>query len=180
MFRARYALPAAILTIAALAAACGSSSTKSGSGAAQTSTTHAMMHETTTTHAMMHESTTTGAAMMAHTVGSMSGDYIKAADQSSDGSKLTVEDVGLHMHSGFVVAVADNGGAMGDVLGVSTLVHPGATMGVTVPLTKPLSASAKVFLVLHVDNGDGTFTSADAPAMDGANVVELPIEVTVH
>jgi hypothetical protein len=178
----------ATLAVATLAAACGSSSSKSGSGAMHEGSTAAMhesttagaMHESTTAGAMHENTTAAGGTMMAHLAGSMSGDYIKAADQPSDGTKLVVEDVGLHGHSGFVVAVADNGGSMGDVLGVSALVHTGATMGVFLPLTKPLAASAKVFVVLHVDNGDGTYSAADAAAMAGGKVVELPVAVTVH
>jgi hypothetical protein len=179
MFRSQRLLLPSALAVVVLAAACGSSSSKSSGDAMHEGTTAAAMHEGTT--AAMHEGTTVaGEAMAAHLAGSMSADYIKAADQTSDGTKAVVEDVGLHGHSGFVVAVADNGGAMGDVLGVSALVHTGATMGVTVPLTKPLTASAKVFVVLHVDDGNGTYTSADAPATVGGKVVELPIEVTVH
>jgi hypothetical protein len=186
MFRSQRALIPTTLAVVALAAACGSSSSKSSGAMHEGTTSAAAMHETTTA-AAMHESTTAGAmhesttaeAMMAHLAGSMSADYIKAADQTSDGTTLVVEDVGLHGHSGFVVAVADNGGAMGDALGVSALVHEGATMGVNVPLTKPLSASAKVFVVLHVDNGDGTYSSADPPATVNGKVVELPVEVTI-
>jgi hypothetical protein len=144
-------------------------------------TADAMMgHASTTADAMMGHASTTADAMMAHMSGAADGDFVKASDQSGDGSVVTVEDAGLSGHSGFVVVVADNGGAMGGVLGVSKLLPPGTTMGVTVHLSSPLSGAAKVFVVLHVDNGDGTFTAADAPAMVGGQVVELPITVTAH
>lgn len=167
MFRSLRPFPIAVAALALTAAACGSSAAK----AAAPATTEKMQHPSTT---VMHDS-----GGMAHLAGSMSADYIKAADQTSHGTSLVVEDVGLAGHSGFVVAVADTGGTMGDELGVSALVKPGASMGVTVSLMHPLNTMTKVFLVLHIDNGDGKFSAADAPAMVGAKVVELPVEVTV-
>jgi hypothetical protein len=171
-------IPAALTVFALTAAACGGGG---GSGAMHESTkttkSGAAMHETTTTTSgsAMHENGSSAARL----AGAMSGDYVKAADQASDGSKLVVEDVGLTGHNGFVVVVADNGGAMGDTLGVSPLLKAGTTMGVTVPLTKPLTKSGMVFVVLHVDNGDGVYSIADEPAMQSGTPVELPVQLTV-
>jgi len=49
-------------------------------------------------------------------------------------------------------------------------------------LDKPLTATAKVFPMLHLEDNNNTtydFPNGDAPAKVGADVVVLPIEITV-
>lgn len=168
MFRTSRALSIALVALAVVAAACGSSGKATGAKASNDTA--------------VRESSTTGETMMSHSTGAMSSSYIKAADQQSDGTKVVVEEVVLTGSSGWVAVQADNGGAMGDLLGVSRLLAAGTSMGATVTLTKPLTASGTVFLVLHLEdnhNSSFDFPNGDAPAKVDNKVVDVPVHVAV-
>lgn len=129
--------------------------------------------------------TTTSAAVgMDHALskGDKGSFYVSAADQDGDGKTVTVEEVVLTGSKGFIAVHSDAGGAPGPVIGVSNLLEAGTTDDISITLTEPLTASASVFPMLHLDdNGNGTyeFPKADQPAKVGADVVMVKIAVSV-
>ena len=111
---------------------------------------------------------------------------ITASDQSGDGTTVSVASVSLPTE-GFVVVHADGGGSPGPILGWSDLLPAGDNTDVVVELQEPLTESAIVFPMAHVDaNGNGEYefmppdVTIDVPATtaDGA-VAALPINYDV-
>ena len=111
---------------------------------------------------------------------------ISAADQSGDGTEVTVASVTLPA-DGFVVVHADADGAPGPVIGHSELLPEGESTDVVVTLDEPLSDTATVWPMAHIDtNGNGAYDFAppdvtdDGPAtFEDGEVAVLPIEVSV-
>ena len=158
MFRSAKMLLVPLFAVGLAATACGSS-TKSTAGATNT---------------------TGGAAMATHEMGDPSSFQLKAAEQHSDGKSVLIEDVVLTGTSGWVAIHEVTGGAMGKIIGESTLLQAGAQMGVTVPLMHPLTLPAMVIAVLHLEDNNNTtfdFPNGDAPAMVGGAMVDVPIDL---
>ena len=145
-------------------AACGKSKKSSTSSS-----------ETTTT--------TAGAASAGQvTKGDKSSFYLAASSQSSDGKTIKVDEA-VFQGSGWVAIHSDAGGAPGPVIGVSKMVAAGTTNNIEITLDKPLTASAKVWPMLHLEDNNNTtydFPNGDAPAKVGADVVVVPIDITVR
>jgi len=114
--------------------------------------------------------------------GDASSFLLKAADQSSNGTTLTIAEAVFTGQNGFVAIHSDAGGAPGPVIGVTGLLNAGTHDNITITLTKPLTASATVFPMLHTDSdkdGKYTFPGPDGPATVGGKVVVFPIKITV-
>jgi hypothetical protein len=127
--------------------------------------------------------TTTAAAPAAQvTKGDKSSFYLAATDQMNDGKSVKVDEAVFTGSKGWVAIHSDAGGAPGPVIGVSKLLDAGTANDVVVTLDKPLTASAQVFPMLHLEDNNNTtydFPNGDAPAKVGADVVVLPIKITV-
>jgi len=157
-------LIAAVFGLSLLAAACGDSGTSTSTA--------------TTTAAPA----TTAAEMMAAT----SPASIDAADQTGDGTTVTVASIDLPS-DGFIVIHADNGGSPGPILGWSDLLPAGASTDVVVTLNTAITADATVWPMAHVDaNSNGIYefmppdVTTDVPAKTAADkVAVLPIKYTV-
>jgi len=79
-------------------------------------------------------------------------------EQRAEGTALVVESVTLP-DAGWVVLQADEGGAPGEVIGVSDLLTGGTTLAVPVAFFLPLEDDSVVHATLHVDmDRDGRFT----------------------
>jgi predicted lipoprotein with Yx(FWY)xxD motif len=107
---------------------------------------------------------------------------ITASDQRGDGATVTVDSVDLPT-DGFVVIHADADGGPGEILGWSDLLPAGESTAVVVTLDTPVTESATLFPMAHVDaNGNGEYefmppdVTIDVPALtsDG-DVAVLPI-----
>jgi len=111
---------------------------------------------------------------------------ITADDQSGDGSTVTVAWVNLPT-DGYVVIHAGVDGSPGPILGWSDLLPAGDSSDVMVTLNEPLTASATVYPMAHVDaNGNGEYefmppdVTIDVPATtEGGAVAALPISYDV-
>ena len=128
------------------------------------------------------ETTTTAAASAAQvTKGDKASFYLAASSQTSDGKTIKIDDA-TFQGTGWVAIHSDAGGAPGPVIGVSKMLDSGTTSDLVITLDKPLTASAKVFPMEHLeDNGNTTydFPNGDAPAKVGADVVVVGIDITV-
>lgn len=102
---------------------------------------------------------------------------IYAAEQKP-GNNISVSIVSLEK-AGFAVAHKENNGAVGDILGVSVLLPAGETENpLPIELSRPTADGETVYVMLHLDNGDGAFDPAsDTPALD--SVSGEPIMITV-
>ena len=157
------------LSVLTLATACGS--------AAKTS-----VGSTNPTAGAASTTTPAQTQMPSQHVGAMTSFFLKAAEQHSDGKTVVVQDAVLTGSSGWVVVHEQTAGAMGKIIGESTLLPAGTTMAVTISLMHPLTASATVVAVLHLEDNHNTtfdFPKGDQPAKVGGAVVELPIQVNV-
>lgn len=141
---------------------------------------------TCTIHPSMTGTLTVGEADAGAAAPTTSPARIVAEDQTSDGSTVVVAEVELPT-AGYVVVHADADGSPGPVIGHSDLLQAGVSTDVTVTLDQPLTATATVFPMAHVDaDGDGVYEFAppdettDVPATtaDG-EVAVVGIEVTV-
>jgi len=137
------------------------------------------------TAALTAEPTTEASAEMDHdaATGTAAGS-LQAADQSSDGSTLTVAAVTLTgVEHGFIAVHQDLDGKPGRTVGLARLSH-GDTDDLVVTLDKPVTSGA--FLpMLHVDDhtiGSYEFPhvpDADLPVKSGDEVVMQKINLTV-
>jgi len=128
-------------------------------------------------------STSTTAAAAAVTKGDKSSYYLAAAPQSNDGKSVKIAEAVFTGSKGYVAIHSDANGAPGPVVGVSKLLDAGTSDDVVVTLSTPLTTTAKVWPMLHLDdNNNGTydFPNGDAPAKVAGQVVVLPIEITVQ
>lgn len=107
---------------------------------------------------------------------------ITASDQSGDGTSVRVDSVTITGAPGFVVIHADGGGAPGPVIGHAPIPE-GTSTGVVVPLDQPLTASATVWPMVHVDAGTrGTyeFPGPDVPAQTaGGDIAVVSLAYTL-
>jgi hypothetical protein len=154
-------------------AACGSDS-KSSSTTAATPTTAAAAATPTTAAAASGGSATTAAAGAAVT-GSLD-----AADQTSDGTELTVKSVTINGAAGFIAIHQDADGAPGPVVG-HVAIPEGDSSNVVVKLDSKVATGA-FWPMLHLDAGTkGTyeFPGPDGPVKSGSDIVMKKITLTV-
>ena len=112
---------------------------------------------------------------------------LSAEDQTGDGTEVTVASVTLPA-DGYLVIHGDADGSPGPVIGHSDLLAAGESTDVVVTLDEPLTATATVWPMAHIDtNGNGAYDFAppdvtdDGPAtFDDGEVAVLPVEVTVE
>lgn len=112
---------------------------------------------------------------------------LTADDQTGDGTEVTVASVTLPA-AGFLVVHADADGAPGPVIGHTGLLEEGESTDVVVPLDEPLSASATVWPMAHIDTDtDGEYdfdppeSTVDGPAtLANGDVAVVPVELTVE
>lgn len=103
------------------------------------------------------------------------------ADQTGDGTSVTVRSVTISGADGFVVIHLDEDGQPGRVLG-HVAIDEGTSSDVVVRLDEALTADTTVWPMLHVDAGVlGTyeFPGPDGPVMAAGAVVMAPLELTI-
>ena len=116
------------------------------------------------------------------TVGDDASYSIHAANQTSNGKTVKVPEIYLK-DKGYLTIHADANGAPGPVLGVTEILSAGEHEDVKVKLTKPLTETADVWPMIHVeDNNNSTydFPNGDQPAQVDGNVVVVKINVKVR
>ena len=118
-----------------------------------------------------------------HKIGDDAAYSLHAADQTSGGKTIKVPEA-YFKDAGYIAIHADAGGTPGPVIGVSDLLKAGERSDVKIKLTKPLTDTAKVWPMIHLEDNNNTtydFPNGDAPAKtaDG-KVVTLAITVTVR
>lgn len=94
---------------------------------------------------------------------------LTAADQSGDGSEVTVADVSIDGAPGWVAVHSDVDGAPGPVLGTAAI-DEGSSTDVVITLDEPLAATTPLWPMLHVD--DNAVGEYEFPAVEGA---DLPV-----
>jgi predicted lipoprotein with Yx(FWY)xxD motif len=112
---------------------------------------------------------------------------IAVLDQVGDGTSVTIDSVTLPT-DGFIVVHADADGSPGPILGWSDLLPAGESIDVTVDLNEPITATAVVHPMGHVDaNGNGEYefmppdVTIDVPATTAeGGVAMLPITYTIE
>ena len=117
-----------------------------------------------------------------HKVGDDATYSIEGADQTSNGKAIKVPEAYLK-EKGYIAIHSDQGGAPGPVIGVSDLLPAGEAKNVRIKLTKPLTASAAVWPMIHIeDNGNTTydFPAGDNPAKANDQVVVVMVDVTLR
>lgn len=144
------------------------------------------------------ETTTTGAADPATTVAAepttsapaegppTSPSALSADAQDSDGTTIVVASVTLPA-PGFIAIHADADGSPGPVVGHSDLLPAGDSANVTVTLDEPLTESATLWPMVHIDiNDNGVYEFfppdevIDGPGVtDAGEVAVIPVEMTV-
>jgi hypothetical protein len=131
------------------------------------------------------DATTPGAAASAAPTGSdaaapaVSGS-LDAADQTSDGSTLSVSTVSITGASGFIAIHADADGAPGPVVG-HVAIPEGDSTDVSIPFDAT-AATGAYWPMLHLDAGTvGTyeFPGPDGPVKSGSDIVMKKITLTV-
>ena len=145
----------------------------------------------TTTTAAADEVTTTAAPGDATTVAEAEGpptgpSALTADAQESDGTTLVVASVTLPA-PGFIAIHGDADGAPGPVVGHSDLLPAGDSVDVTVTLDEPLTASATLWPMVHIDfNDNGVYEffppdeTIDVPGVtDAGDVAVISVEITV-
>jgi len=71
---------------------------------------------------------------------------------------------------GFVVIHEDSAGTPGKILGASSLVPAGETKNVPIALSRATKDGEIIYVMLHLDDGDGKFDAAkDKPALDSVS-----------
>lgn len=111
---------------------------------------------------------------------------ISADAQESDGSSIVVASVTLPSQ-GFIAVHADMDGHPGPVIGHSDLLPAGTSTNVTVTLDEPLTASATLWPMVHIDmNSDGVYDFdppvlvEDSPGLFADNnIAVISVEITV-
>lgn len=105
---------------------------------------------------------------------------LDAADQSSDGTTLTVSTVNITGSAGFIAVHLDADGAPGPVVGHGAIPE-GDSSDVVITLDAPVTTGA-YWPMLHLDAGTvGTyeFPGPDGPVKSGADIVMKQITLTV-
>jgi len=109
--------------------------------------------------------------------------YLRASSQTGDGRTIVIDEADIRGSSGYVAIHADGDGAPGTTIGVSKLLPPGVSKHVKVLLSRRLPRSGVVFPMLHLeDNRNKTydFPEGDAPATADAQIVVVPITITLE
>ncbi len=81
----------------------------------------------------------------------MAGPYIKVSDQTTDGTKVVVDEVSYDQ-AGLVVIHKEADGKPGPVIGW-TAIQPGTSTNVEVSLSETVADGQKLFAILHADAG---------------------------
>lgn len=105
---------------------------------------------------------------------------LDAADQTSDGTSITVKSVNITGSTGFIAIHADASGGPGPVVG-HVAIPEGDSTDVVVPLDAK-SPTGAYWPMLHVDAGTvGTyeFPGPDGPVKSGSDIVMKKITLTV-
>lgn len=105
---------------------------------------------------------------------------LDAADQTGDGTLITVKSVNITGGSGFIAIHADASGQPGPVVG-HVAIPEGDSSDVVVPLDAK-SPTGAYWPMLHVDAGTiGTyeFPGPDGPVKSGSDIVMKKITLTV-
>ena len=111
---------------------------------------------------------------------------LSADAQDSDGTSIVVASVTLPS-AGFIAVHADADGGPGAVIGHSDLLPAGDSSDVVVTLDEPLTGSATVWPMVHIDlDGDGLYLFAppdnaiDLPGLTaGGDVAVIPVDINV-
>lgn len=118
------------------------------------------------------------------TSGPIASGTLSAADQSGDGTTLTVADVNLQgVDGGWIAVHTDLGGKPGPVVGVIHITK-GVTSAIKVTLDRKVGTGA-YWPMLHVDDHTiGTYefpktAGADLPVKSGSDIVMKKITLTV-
>lgn len=112
---------------------------------------------------------------------------LSADEQSSDGSTIVVASISLPA-PGFIAVHADADGAPGAVIGNSDVLPAGESVDVTVTLDAPLTETAMVFPMAHIDiDDDGIYTfeppdnAIDTPATtESGDVAVIGVLINVE
>ncbi len=105
---------------------------------------------------------------------------IDVADQSSDGTTITVDAVNITGSAGFIAVHADAEGQPGPVVGHAAIPE-GDSSAVVITLDAPVTTGS-FWPMLHLDAGTvGTyeFPGPDGPVKDGSDIVMKQITLTV-
>ena len=116
------------------------------------------------------------------TVGDDASYSIHAANQTSNGKTVMVPEIYLK-DKGYLTIHADANGAPGPVLGVTGILSAGEHEDVKVKLDKPLSETADVWPMIHVEDNNNTtydFPNGDQPAKVDDKVIVVKINVEVR
>lgn len=94
---------------------------------------------------------------------------LSVATQDTGAKSVIVTTVSLQQ-PGYIVIHADDNGSPGAVLGQSALLQAGTHTNISVPLS--VKNNTTYWAMLHTDNGNGTYATAeDAPTTNGGVVV---------
>lgn len=100
--------------------------------------------------------------------------------EQQPGAVVSVDEAVLGQ-SGYIVVHKDGGGKPGPVIGHTDILPAGTHTNVNVALTEATRAGDTVFVMLHNDDGDGTyaFPGPDVPTKtDTGDVVVVPVRVS--
>ena len=159
-------------------AACGSDN-KSSSTTVATPTTAAAATATTAAAGSATTAAAGGSATTAAAGAAVTGS-LDAADQTSDGTELTVKSVSINGAAGFIAIHQDADGAPGPVVG-HVAIPEGDSSNVVVKLDSKVATGA-FWPMLHLDAGTiGTyeFPGPDGPVKSGSDIVMKKITLTV-
>ena len=123
--------------------------------------------------------TATGASATAAPGAAITGS-LDAADQTGDGTSITVKSVNITCRPGFISIHADASGGPGPVVG-HVAIPEGDSSDVVVPLDAK-SPTGAYWPMLHVDAGTvGTyeFPGPDGPVKSGSDIVMKKVTLTV-
>lgn len=126
--------------------------------------------------------TTTTEAPADDGAAAVTGSIDAEAEQSGDGTTLTVDSVTIDGAAGWVSVHADLDGGPGPIVGNASI-DEGESSDVTVTFDDPVE-SGTYWPMLHVDEGEvGTYEfpdGPDVPVTDGEDVVMVQVELTVE
>jgi len=117
-----------------------------------------------------------------HTAGQQVRGCLSAADQTSDGTSVTVAAVEIHDAAGWIVLHTDDNGEPGPRIGLAP-VRQGRSTQVTIPASSRL-ATGIYWPMLHLDAGvKGVYefpAGPDVPVVDSQGMVMKLIHITVR
>lgn len=101
-----------------------------------------------------------------------------AISEFTPGNTVTFESVNMST-PGFVIVHEATNGQAGAIIGTSSLYQAGPSENVVVNLTRPSEKDETLYVMIHTDDGDGTFNAAtDAVASDNQGnpaTIEFPV-----